>query len=284
MMSVREKIKSETINSKGFAAIGELMENYVYLQPAGVHISKIWVVERNEEKVKTVKRPASIQVKFKSGYSVPIKGELAKDTKNRLLGRVSRSLKLGPSVKVYPKRSLIEYSKSIYNENVGIKGVVNAEFEEIFLQGSYHLNTRIPYISNKKLNILLESDLVYKFLDFKSPYSDTKFSILFQPSRYLEEEKDLWKLVVILGEIFFTEQLAVNHNLVNERFVVDSFTRSGQVFYFSPKNRKVFATSNERIKYRNDDLEKISLISVLELDNADINMVEEVLEKGDRKY
>ncbi|MCC9070751.1 hypothetical protein LNQ49_03935 [Flavobacterium sp. F-65] len=49
-MSVKAKVYTEKINSEGFAAIGELKENYVYLQPVGVHLSKIWVVEPNSKK------------------------------------------------------------------------------------------------------------------------------------------------------------------------------------------------------------------------------------------
>ncbi|MCC9070750.1 hypothetical protein LNQ49_03930 [Flavobacterium sp. F-65] len=223
-------------------------------------------------------------MKFKGGLSVPIKPELAKDTKRRLLSKVSRSLKLGLTFKLYPKRNLLEYSKLIQDGSVDIRGIVNTEFENFFYQGSYRANTRITYISNSKINILLESDLVYKFVELKSPYSDVEFSILFKPSRYLAEEKVLWKLAVILGEKYFSEQLAVNHNIINERFIYDSFSYSGLNFYISPKNRKVFATTNERIVYRNSDLEKIPLASLLDIENADVNLVEEVLEKGDVKF
>lgn len=283
-MSVKEKINTEKINSEGFVAIAELKENYVYLQPAGVHLSKIWVVQRNLDKHGVVKQHASVRLKFKSGFSVPIKPELAKDTKNRLLGRISKSLKLAPSFKLYPKRNLLEYSKLIEDASVGIRGIVNADFENNFYGGSYRAHTRIPYISNSRVNILVEIDLVFKFLELKSPYSDKVFSILFKPSPYLTEERDIWKLIVILGEKFFTEQLAVNHSIVNETFIYDSFSRSSHVFYISRNNRKVFASCNERIKHRNPDLEQIPILSLLKIENADVNLVEEALEKGDIKF
>jgi len=282
-MSLREKINSKTINSKGFVAIGELMKGYVYLQPVGIHMSKIVVVEPNLSKTAVAKLPASIKLKFRIGMRTPMKPEFAKDIRRPLLDKLSKSLNLDPNIKMYPVKNLLEYSKLNQDASIDVKEIINSEFESAFQRG-YSSRNRVLFASNSRVKVSLESDFVYKFLDFKSPYSDTKFSILFQSSRYLENEKDLWKLVVILGEKFFIQKLAANHNIVNEMFINDSFSHSGQFFYISKENRKVFSTINERITQRNADLEKISLFSILELENADVNLVEEVLEKGDKKF
>ncbi|MNR06158.1 hypothetical protein D3C85_1222210 [compost metagenome] len=121
-------------------------------------------------------------------------------------------------------------------------------------------------------------------MKLNSPFGEKQLSFFFQPSSFLSEEKDLWKLVAILGEDFFNKQLDANHNLVNERFITDSFARSEMVFQISRKNKKIFAMASERVQQRNDDLEEISLSKLLEIENADVGMVEEILEKGEKRF
>lgn len=92
-----------------------------------------------------------------------------------------------------------------------------------------------------------------KFIILSSPASKKKFRIFFQPSKYLDSENDLRKLVSILGESQFEKELGQNHLTVNETFILKSFSNSGQYFFIDETNKKIFASLNQRIesKYGN---------------------------------
>jgi len=277
-------VKTETINSKGYIAIAELKENYVFLQPAGVNLTKIWVVESKHISPHLHGKRHKSEIgrsRYKPAIGNRLKPENTKNTRNRLLSKVSRSLNLGPSLKLYSKSSLLEYTKAIEDSTAGIRGIVDKNFEIDFYK-SYKNHDRIRFISNSKINISLESDLVYKFFKLNSPYSNSVYSIFFRPSEYLSLESDIWKLISILGEEFFAEQLLANHSIVNEVFISSSFEKSGQVCFISKENKKIFASVNERIKNRNPDVKEISLSNLLKI--FDVNKVEEVLEKGELKF
>ena len=124
--------------------------------------------------------------------------------------------------------------------------------------------------------------MVFKFLNIKSPYSEKNYSVLFRPSNYLNLEGDIWKLISILGEDFFEEELNANHMAINETFIENSFRKSNQFYFISESNKKIFASLNERISSRNADIQNIELYKLLFF--LDVHKIEELIEKGEIKF
>jgi hypothetical protein len=157
-----------------------------------------------------------------------------------------------------------------YNENF------ETEFYKCYKKNKFNVLT----VNSNIIRVV--TDLVYKYYKLKSPITNNEFSIFFQPSKYIESENELWKLISILGEEHFISQIKVNHFVINELFITNSFRSSNQCFYISKKNNKIFASINERILSRNEDLSKIKLSSLLKYLN--VSEIESLIEKGEIKF
>lgn len=268
------KEASEKINSEGFEGIAEIKADYVFLQPKGVDVSNIWGIELTR-----VHQPA-LQGAIEAAH---LEWEYVANTKNRLLGKISRSMNLSPNFKLYSKNNLIQYTRFI-QPKVHKGGVFsmsyNENFENEFYKGYKKNKFNVLTVNSNVIKVV--TDLVYKYYKLKSPFTNNEFSVFFQPSKYIESENELWKLISILGEEHFTSQIKINHFIINELFIINSFRSSRQYFYISKKNNKIFASINERISSRNPDLSKIKLSSLLKYLN--VTKIESLIEKGEIKF
>lgn len=115
-----------------------------------------------------------------------------------------------------------------------------------------------------------------------SPFSKKKFEFSFEPSKYLDSEKSLWKLIYILGESKFSEELNESDGNVNEDFIENSFDHSTIAFYIDKKNRIIFSALLPAIKDKYGNLPEISLHDSLKYLNVDD--IENLLEKSQISY
>ena len=262
-----------TLNTNGYSGIGELKSGLVVVQPRGTDMSHIWDV-----------RTVAVAKKYYGAgprKNARIEFDNIRNTKSRFLGQISKSLCLSNTHKLYTKQHLVEYIKT----HIEIKAsdssdLFNEEFETKFYKA--HKRKIIEVLSNKSGKVKVSSDLIFKYYKLSSPFNNNKYSILFQPSKYLNHEKDIWKLLSILGEEFFEERLKENHSIINGKFIVDTFRLSNQYFFISKSNRKAFSTINQRLKSKYEDISKLKLSTLLRYLNVD--EIEELIEKGEKSY
>lgn len=270
--TLRDKI--EDVNTNGFVGIVELKSDYVLIQPKGVQLSKILVVRSNNQLThgKRIVTTRNIKAHWKN----------TKNIESNFLKRVSETMKFPQSKRLYSRSDLLDYSNQ---SNLRVNSItnfklLNENFDSKFYNPRRH--KRIKIFSNNSGVITTDSDLIFKFDTFKSPSSDKEFSILFQPSKYLESEENIWMLISILGEKHFEKELKNNHSIINSHFILNTFRNSEQYFYISKENKKLFSSLNQRVRSKYHDISKIKLSSVLR--HLDIPKIENLIEKGEIKY
>lgn len=271
-MSVSLKDKIEDLNTKGFAGIVELKPGFVLVQPKGVQMYKILEVKPKKASPKL----RGVRKRVNPHWENP------NNIDSFFLKKIRKSLRLTASQKIYSRKNILAYSNEsdLMINSINNFNLLSENFETKFYK--YRRHTKMKLFSNDSGVITTDSDLIFKFETFKSPASEKEFSILFQPSKYLESEKNIWMLVSILGEKYFEKELKNNHLIINSYFIANSFKNSDQYLYHSKINRKIFSSINQRIKSRYKDISKIKLSYALKV--LDIPKIENLIEKGEIKY
>lgn len=253
-----------TINDKGFTGITELNDNFVFLHPTDKKLRKGILHSKVEMGVPI---PASSLLKTEYSFR-PFQ-------KNRnFVLRLLNQLKVLGKGKYIVAMQINQYIES----NKSIITIITANFGNNFYNISPDNDQVLVKVENVG-DLPLNKDLIFKYVTVNLSGHANKLPVFFKPSKYLDNEKEIWKLISILGEKDFSKHLFDNNFIVNENFVSEAFKHSPQVFYLSSNKKKVFSSRNERFDAKYGPLNEISLSDLLE--KTTVSKIEEVLEKSE---
>lgn len=130
---------------------------------------------------------------------------------------------------------------------------------------------------NSSVPSIAEHTLHYKTVEVRSGYNDEKLQVLFAPSPYLSDERNIWKLRDVVGKELFIENLRRNGLKLDENFIILLLQESDKTFVFTHDFKKVFDVKSS-VHDESEQLKELSILDSLKL--LTIDEMETVIEKS----
>jgi len=121
------------------------------------------------------------------------------------------------------------------------------------------------------------AEYIYKRVKIQLGAKDSTRTVLFQPSKYLLKEDDIWALVVLVGEDGLTSALENNGMRLDRMFIENVLATIKQPFFLSKNGKHLFAVDYDGIKKAHGPLRRMTAKQALEF--ATVPQLEEAVEK-----
>lgn len=121
------------------------------------------------------------------------------------------------------------------------------------------------------------AEYIYKRVKIPLGSERKNQTLLFQPSKYLSNETDIWTLIVLVGEDAFATALEKNGWVLDRAFIERTMAEVKQPFFLSDNGKYLFAVNYDRIKVVHGPLKSLTALKALKY--ATVPQLEEAVEK-----